>query len=76
VAAEDGELAVENGSLAADVEAAGAAGIGEGECRGDVSTAHGVDTNGAADGRAEATDVSALAETLVEVIDLDVIVDL
>jgi len=76
VAAEDGQLAVEGGTLAANVEASGAARIREVHCRRDVATAEGVDTDGAADGLAEASTVSLLADALVEVVDLDVIVDL
>jgi len=76
VAAEDGQRAVEDSTLAADVEAGGAARIGEEHCRRDVATAEGVDTDGAADGAAEASTVSLLADALVEVVDLDVVVDL
>jgi len=76
VAAEDGELAVEDNTLTAHVEASGAARIREVHCRRDVATAEGVETKRAADGAAETSTISLLTDTLVEVVNLDVIVDL
>jgi len=77
VAAEDArELAVKSGTLTAEVEAGGAARIGEVHCRGNVATAEGVDADGAADGAEATGTVCFLTDTLVEVVDLDVIVDL
>ena len=76
MAAEDGELAVEDDTLTADVEAGGAARIGEVHCRRDVATAEGVEAKRAADGGAEAGAISLLTDALVEVVDLNVIVDL
>jgi len=76
VAAEDREPAVKDGTLTAHVEASGAARIGEVHCRGNVATAEWDDADGAADGGAETGTISLLTDTLVEVVDLDVIVDL
>jgi len=75
VAAEgSGHGTVDDSSLTADVEARGAARIGEGHCRRKVATEHRVEADGAADGAAEATLVSALTLTLVEVVHLNVVV--
>jgi len=76
MAAEDGQLAVQNSALAAHVEAGGAAGVREVHRRRDVATADGVDAERAADGAAEASAVDFLADALVEVVDLNVVVDL
>jgi len=76
VAAEDGELAVHDNTLTADIEASWAARIREVHCRGDITTAHWVQAERAADGAAETGTISLLAETLIEVVDLNVIVDL
>jgi len=77
VAAEGlGAGTVENSDLTAHVEATGAARIGEGGCRGNVTTTDGVETNREADGSARTSDISFLTKTLVKVVNLDVIVDL
>jgi len=77
VAADDRQLAVEGDTLTADIAAGGEARVTEVDGRRDVATAVRVDTAGeAADRAAAARTVSLLADTLVEVIDLNVIVDL
>ena len=76
VAAAARDLAVEGDTLAADVEAGGAAGAEVVHRRGDVATAGGVEAERAADGVEAARAVCCGAEALVKVEDLHVVVDL
>jgi len=76
MAAEDGKLAVKDSTLTADIEASWAARINESNTRRDITTAHWVKTDRAADGAAETSNISFFSDTLIEIVDLNVIVDL
>jgi len=76
MAAEDRKLAVKDSTLTAHIEASWAARIWEGHCRRDITTAHWVKTDRAADGSAETSTICLSGDTLIEVVDLNVIVDL
>jgi len=76
VAAEDGHLAVKDNTLTTHVHASGEARKREGHCRREIATTHGINTNRTTDGAAETSNISFLTDTLVKVVNLDVIVDL